>query len=107
MNVIGDLLIGKSIEEIFDEGLNHINEDESVKEVLAKRIGEDILQYVDVETWGDEKPEVKVIKDEAYVFCFGRRMKPIVFYSCVFNNLGKVTKDLFISFSEDYEDLPA
>ena len=104
MDVINGLLKGKSLEDIFQQGLGEINQDDDVKKVLAERIESDIQKYVD-DTWHGEKPIVKVIGDDAYVICFGRKMKPIMFYSCVFNNLGVVTKDLFVSLSEEYEDL--
>lgn len=105
MDVINNLLRGKSLEDIFQQGLEEINQDDDVKKVLAARIESDIQQYVDAETWGEEKPVVEVIGDDAYVVCFGRKMPPIMFYCCVFNNLGKVTKDLFIALSNNYEDL--
>lgn len=103
MNVLKDLVDGRNLADIFDEGLDHINEDESIKELLAKKIGEDIVQYLDSDTWGDEKPTIEVIGDDAYLIYGRKMMKPLIFYSCVFNNMGKVTKENFILNAEEKE----
>ena len=103
MEILDKLFKEGNVSQFYDEAIKDINNDESVKSHLASKIGEDIQQYIDAKTWGDERPVIEVSGDEIYVVAFCRRMPPVVFYSCVFNNSGKVTKDLFITYSEDKE----
>ena len=105
LNKLLSLMDDGDISEVYDDGLKHLNEDENIKEVMASAITEDISQYLD-DSWGDEKPEVKFIGNEAFAVYGGRRMKPITLYSCVPNNYyGKVPKTMFNMYSKPYEDL--
>jgi hypothetical protein len=98
------LMDGGEITDIYDDGLKHLNEDESIKETMISAIAEDISQYLD-SSWGEEKPEVKFIGNEVFIVYEGRKMKPVMFYSCASNNYGKVPKMMFNMYSKPYEDL--
>lgn len=103
MNVLKDLVDGRNLADIFDEGLDHINEDESIKGLLAKKIGEDIQQYLpDIGAiWGDEAVVVKVKDDKAYAVWNDHWMPTIDFYQLVYKNGGVVEPKDF----ENYENL--
>lgn len=99
--ILNELLEGENIGKILDAELDHVNEYEDVKEALARKIEADIQQYIDPETWGEDRPVVEVVDDIAYVTAFGRKMVTMTFYGCVFSSGGKVTKELFIASAKE------
>ena len=93
----GDFLKGIGVTEDLDKSLDHINEQEDVKALLAKKIEEDIQQYL-----SDEEGVVVRVKDDiAYVVWNDHWMPTIDFYQFVYKNSGKVEKKDF----ENYENL--
>ena len=100
---LGDFLKDLNIKDSIDFGLEHLNEDESVKKKLASCIEDDIQQYLpDIgETWGDEVVTVKIKDDDAFVVWRDHWMPTIDFYQLVFKNSGIVEPKDF----ESYENL--
>ena len=87
-----DKLQDGQLSELFDQGIKNINQEEEVKTVLARKIEEDIQQYLpDIgDIWGDEMVVVKVKDDVAYVVWNEHWMPTIDFYQLVFKNSGIV-----------------
>ena len=100
---LGDFLKDLNIKDSIDFGLEHLNEDESVKKKLASCIEDDIQQYLpDIgEIWGDEVVTVKIKDDDAFVVWRDHWMPTIDFYQLVFKNSGIVEPKDF----ENYENL--
>jgi hypothetical protein len=93
----GDFLKKLNITGNLDDRLEHINEEEDVKTLLAKKIEEDIQKYFS----GEESVVVKVKDDAAYVVYDGHWMPTIDFYQFVYKNSGTVNPEDF----ENYENL--
>lgn len=93
---IDELLKGLGIAETLDSGLNHINEDEETKKRLAKRIDDDIRQYVSEDDWEDEPVCVKIKDGLAYVVWKDCWIPTVEFYRLVLENGGKVGKTAFV-----------
>lgn len=102
-NVFADLLAGKDLQEIIENGLGDINQESDVKKLLAEKIESDIQQYLpDIGAiWGDEAVVVKVKDDKAYAVWNDHWMPTIDFYQLVYKNGGVVKPKDF----ENYENL--
>ena len=98
-----DKLQDGQFSELFDQGIKNINQEEDIKMVLARKIEEDIQQYLPdiADIWGDEMVVVKVKDDVAYVVWNEHWMPTIDFYQLVFKNSGIVEPKDF----ENYENL--
>jgi hypothetical protein len=98
-----DKLQDGQFSEFFDQGIKNINQEEDIKMVLARKIEEDIQQYLPdiADIWGDEMVVVKVKDDVAYVVWNEHWMPTIDFYQLVFKNSGIVEPKDF----EGYENL--
>ena len=93
----GDFLKDLGVTENLEKSLDHINEEEDVKTLLAKKIEEDIQKYFS----GEESVVVKVKDDMAYVVYDDHWMPTIDFYQFVYKNSGTVNPEDF----ENYENL--
>lgn len=95
-----DKLQDGQFSELFDQGIKSINQEEEVKMSLAKKIEEDIQQYLpDIgDIWGDDVVAVKVKDDVAYVVWNEHWMPTIDFYQLVFKNSGIVGPKDFESY---------
>lgn len=82
----GDFLKDLGVTENIDKSLDHINEEEDIKTLLAKKIEEDIQKYFS----GEESVVVKVKDDKAYVVYDDHWMPTIDFYQFIFKNSGTV-----------------
>jgi hypothetical protein len=93
----GDFLKDLGVTENLEKSLDHINEEEDIKTLLAKKIEEDIQKYFS----GEESVVVKVKDDKAYVVYDDHWMPTIDFYQFVYKNSGTVNPEDF----ENYENL--
>jgi len=84
-------------------GIDHVNEEEETKKLLASKIEEDIQQYLPdiADIWGDETVVVKIKGDDAFVVWRDHWMPTMDFYQLVFKNSGIVEPKDF----EPYENL--
>ena len=103
MEILDKLFKEGNVSQFYDEAIKDINQEEEVKMLLARKIEEDIQQYLpDIgDIWGDEMVVVKIKDDVAYVVWNEHWMPTIDFYQLVFKNSGIVEQKDF----ENYENL--
>ena len=100
---LGDFLQDIGGAEELKGRIDHPNDSDETKMLLASRIEEDIQQYLPdtADIWGDELVRVEIVEDNAFVVWKDYKMPTTAFYSIVLKNGGVVEPKDF----ESHEDI--